>query len=412
MKKKCIIIVILVVLLVGGAGTGIWFALGPGAAPVSSSSKVYVESISSVMGLNTSAGMQNRYAGVVEPQKTLAVQLDSSKTVKELLVQEGQEVEVGTPLFIYDVEDQRMSLEQGNLELERIVNSIASLQKEVEDLEKEKKNADKDAQLFYTTEIQNRQMSIKQEEYNKKVKELELVNIQKDIDNAQVTAEMAGVIQKINENPGQNGGYYTDESSQAYITILATGEYRIKGTINEQNMYDIAVGQPVLIRSRVQAGVTWTGTITEIDMGNPQNSGSNSMGVAVGMDGGMQQSSRYPFYIALDSFDGLMLGQHVTIELDQGQLETKEGVWIGDWYAFTEGEQFYVWVAGKKDRIEKRAVTFGDYDEMLGLHQIVDGLSLDDWIAFPEDWIEEGMSITKTMEEAEEPGAEIGGVPE
>ena len=317
MKKKCIMIVILVVLLVGGAGTGIWFALGPGAAPASSSSKVYVESISSVMGLNTSAGMQNRYAGVVEPQKTLAVQLDSSKTVKELLVQEGQEVEVGTPLFIYDVEDQRMSLEQGNLELERIVNSIASLQKEVEDLEKEKKNADKDAQLFYTTEIQNRQMSIKQEEYNKKVKELELVNIQKDIDNAQVTAEMAGVIQKINENPGQNGGYYTDESSQAYITILATGEYRIKGTINEQNMYDIAVGQPVLIRSRVQAGVTWTGTITEIDMGNPQNSGSNSMGVAVGMDGGMQQSSSYPFYIALDSFDGLMLGQHVTIELDQ-----------------------------------------------------------------------------------------------
>ena len=49
---------------------------------------------------------------------------------------------------------------------------------------------------------------------------------------------------------------------------------------------------------------------------------------------------------------------------------------------------------------------------MLGLHQIVDGLSLDDWIAFPEDWIEEGMSITKTMEEAGEPGAEIGGAPE
>ena len=81
MKKKCIMSVILVVLLVGGAGTGIWFALGPGAAPASSGSKVYVESISSVMGLNTSAGMQNRYAGVVEPQKTLAVQLDSSKTV-------------------------------------------------------------------------------------------------------------------------------------------------------------------------------------------------------------------------------------------------------------------------------------------------------------------------------------------
>ncbi|MFQ9801399.1 MAG: hypothetical protein ACLR23_23610 [Clostridia bacterium] len=40
---------------------------------------------------------------------------------------------------------------------------------------------------------------------------------------------MAGVIQKINENPDRMGGYYTDESSQAYITILRLESIALKG---------------------------------------------------------------------------------------------------------------------------------------------------------------------------------------
>lgn len=47
--------------------------------------------------------------------------------MKEIFVEKGQEVEPGTKLFEYDTEELAMTLEQGNLELEKIGNSIANL---------------------------------------------------------------------------------------------------------------------------------------------------------------------------------------------------------------------------------------------------------------------------------------------
>ena len=41
---------------------------------------------------------------MVETQKTEKVAFDTSKTLKELLVQEGQQVTKGTPLFTYDTQ--------------------------------------------------------------------------------------------------------------------------------------------------------------------------------------------------------------------------------------------------------------------------------------------------------------------
>ena len=49
-----------------------------------------------------SLGVQQRFAGVVEPQETYEVQVQQDRTVKEVLVEKGQEVQVGTPLFTYD----------------------------------------------------------------------------------------------------------------------------------------------------------------------------------------------------------------------------------------------------------------------------------------------------------------------
>ena len=43
-------------------------------------------------------------------------------------------------------------------------------------------------------------------------------------------------------------------------------------------------------------------------------------------------SSTYPFYVNLDSSEGLMLGQHVYIEPDEGQDEKKSGIWLNDYF--------------------------------------------------------------------------------
>lgn len=51
----------------------------------------------------------------------------------------------------------------------------------------------------------------------------------------------------------------------------------------------------------------------------------------------------------------------------------------------------YVWAADKKNRLEKRKVELGEYDENLDEYEIKSGLSEDDLIAFPMQGLYEGV---------------------
>ena len=53
-------------------------------------------------------------------ENTWKVEKNSEKKVKEVYVEVGQEVQVGTPLFSYDTEKFQSDLEQAQLDLERI----------------------------------------------------------------------------------------------------------------------------------------------------------------------------------------------------------------------------------------------------------------------------------------------------
>ena len=99
------------------------------------------------------------------------------------------------------------------------------------------------------------------------------------------------------------------------------------------------------------------------------------------------------FYVQLESSEGLMLGQHVYIEPDEGQNDKKEGLWLSDFFiADADTAEPYVWVADEKNHLEKRSVTLGKYDDALLEYEIVDGLTEDDCIAFPAEGLEEGMN--------------------
>ena len=66
----------------------------------------------------------------------------------------------------------------------------------------------------------------------------------------------------------------------------------------------------------------------------------------------------YPYYVELDSSDGLMLGQHVYMEPDLGQEDQKEGIWLDDYYfEIEEDGSASVWAASASNVLEKRAVT-------------------------------------------------------
>lgn len=176
-------------------------------------------------------------------------------------------------------------------------------------------------------------MNLKKNEYSQKSKQAEIDKLQSATGNTEVRSSIDGVIQKIDtsklasddnssvddsSDDSDTASYSGDSSSgNAFITILSTGAYRIKGTVNEMNVQNIIEGDPVIIRSRVDSSQTWKGTMGTIDRESATSSSNNSNFGMMDSSGDSQTStSTYPFYVNLDSSDGLMLGQHVYIEMD------------------------------------------------------------------------------------------------
>ena len=121
----------------------------------------------------------------------------------------------------------------------------------------------------------------------------------------------------------------------------------------------------------------------------------NNMYYYSGSSDEMTTSSKYPFYVSVANGEGLMLGQHVYIELDNGGEEEETGLMIPSYLLVVEGEQVFAWVANDKDKLEKRELTVGTFDEMMGEYEILDGLTADDYIAIPEEGLEEGQNVTR-----------------
>lgn len=395
-KKKIIITAVSAAAAVAVAVSGI--AIWKLTSDDQSGEKVFVNPVADINTVNMISLSGNCFSGVIESQKSLDVKYDTSKTIKEILVKEGDEVSEGTDLFTYDVEAMELDLEQGQLEIEKFDNDIDSMKKQITQLENDKKNASNDDKFSYSTQIQALKTDISKAEYDKKVKNAELEKLKNSINNSTVKSEMAGTVKKINSlNAGGSSSdnmYGENTDADVVMTIIASGDFRVKGTINEQNMMAVSTDMPVIIRSRADDTVSWNGTITEIGSEPVQN---NSGIMYSGDSDEMTTSSKYPFYVSLDSNEGLMLGQHVIIEPDYGQsgMEEKSGIWIYEDYIVTDKDgKTFVWAAGKKDKLEKKYVEIGEKDENYGDCQIVSGLTDKDNIAYPAEDYKEGMNTT------------------
>lgn len=333
-----------------------------------------------------------QFSGVVEPQETKEIKLDTSKTVSDIAVHEGDHVNAGDPLFTYDVESMQLELQQGNVEIERMQNEIESNKQQITQLESEKKNASADDKLTYTTQIQSLQTDIAKSEYDIKTKKIELEKLQNTIDNATVKAEIAGTVQSL-----KTVEQLQSDGTDVLMKLMSDGEFRVKCTVNEQNIQAIYQDEPMVLHSRID-DTSWTGKISEIST-EADNSQNNNYGYS----DDMTTSSKYPFYVTLDSSDGLMLGQHLLVSADSGMDDSieKNGIWLYSDYILTDEDgKSYVWAADKKDRLEKREVEVGQTDENMGDCEIKSGLSEDDKIAFPSASYEEGMKTTTNPDEA------------
>ena len=394
-RKKIGVIVAVGVIAVAAVIGGIWYFGKGNSGSGKSADKVFVQKVSEIDKWNT--GVNSSYSGIVESQETWDVNKDTERQVKEVLVAVGDTVDVGTPLFTYDTKEAENQIAQTKLEIESISNDISNYNSQIDELQKEKKNAPEDQQFEYTTQIQTLQTNIKQSEYDQKSKQADIDKYQQTIDNAVVTSKIAGVIKSINEEGTDASGNTT-----AFMTVLATGDYRIKGKIDEQNVSYLTVGQEVIVRSRVDENVTWKGTITAIDTETTADNNSNgSVSYMDGSDSSSEGATKYPFYVTLDSTDGLILGQHVFIEPDYGQTEVKEGIWLDESYIVQDDGDSYVWAANDRNKLEKRKVELGEYDDTLFKYEIVSGLTEEDYITWPMTGLYEGVTTVTDENEVD-----------
>lgn len=354
-----------------------------------------VQSVSMICGLG-SVGLVDRFAGVVSARSENVINKEEGKVIAEILVAEGDNVTAGQLLFTYDSEAAALELEKAELELQQMQNTVAAKESEKAQLEKDKEKAKESELLQYSLAIQEADTAIREANYNISLKEKEIEKLEESMNNLEVYSPVDGRIQALNEEEG----YDNYGNPLPFMTVMETGTYRVKGLVNEANVGSILEGMPVVVRSRVDETVVWTGAVSMIDWENPQQDNGNMY--YYGETDEMTSSNKYPFYIELDDATGLLLGQHIYIEPDYGQEAEAEtpAIMLPSWYLNMEEESVWVWAQGRNGKLEKRTVTLGAYDEMMDTYEIVDGLTEDDYIAFPDDTLQEGMSCVDVDESA------------
>lgn len=371
--KKRVAWLLIICLLISGCGRG--------------SGAVYVQSVQVLANLGGIAP-GDHFLGMVVSENVSKINKDSDRSVKELFVKEGDTVKLGQELFCYDTEELQLDYDKKCLERDQLKASIESYKSQISQLEQERAGVYGTEKIKFTLEIQSTQLDIKETELEIKNKEKEVENAAKLLENSTVLSPVSGRVRKISESGIDNQG---EES--AYITIQELGSYRVKGIMGEQQRGSLAVGDRVTLVCRTDESMVWSGEVSLVDYENPAeaNNGEQYYGVA---SDEMTSSSKYPFYVKLDSTEGLILGQHVYIrmETEEGQ---PAGISIGAAFVcYDEDGSAFVW-AERKGKLEKRPVTLGAYNDMTDTQEILSGISLEDYLAFPDELCRAGMATTR-----------------
>ena len=367
---------------------------------------VYVQSVADLANMGGIAP-GDRFQGIVVSENTTEIQKDSQMVVEELLVREGDDVTEGQKLFSYDTQQLQLALDKQRLELEQMEATIQNYKDQIKELEKDRNNASGN-KLEYTVQIQSLQVDLKEAEINIKAKQSAVAQSELLLENTVVYSPVTGRIQSISENGMDNYG-----NPLPYITIQKAGSYRVKGTIGELQRGAIMEGTRLQILSRTD-GSCWAGTVTLIDYENPSQGTGNEMYYGMPSDE-MSSSSKYPFYVELDATDGLILGQHVYLQLENQEESAAAGPSVSSTFiAYDDDGSTYVW-ADKNGKLEKRTVTLGEYNFMNDTYEILSGLTEEDFIAFPDvELCVEGAPTTKVQPAKEDAAqdAVVGMAPE
>lgn len=328
--------------------------------------------------LAMAAASSDKFAGVVVSENAVEITRDTTKEIEKLHVAVGDTVRVNEKLFEYDTDTLSLTIDKQQLEMDKLEQQIKDLKTQVSNLEKQiKKEKDKTVKATLELSLRTVNADLSQANYDKSTLQAEITYNKNMLANAIVRSPIKGTIRAINE------------SGSPYITIQQAGAYQIKGILNELSLgAGIMEGTNVTILSRIDESKTWSGVVSLVDYNSTSSNEYDSM---FGGGDGMTTSTSYPFYITLSSTDGLLLGQHVYIQVSAAgpeeqllipenyimDLSTDEGSFV------TTGT---VWgVDMEKLTLTKHTVTLGDYDPVYGTYAVLGGITAESYLADPAD---------------------------
>lgn len=323
-------------------------------------------------------------SGTVAAADEQYVYYDPSKgDLNAVLVAQGDQVEVGSPLVQYDTGELQAAYDTA-------VRARDKVGRQINDLRTNGQTVD----LTGDASVDSKSTATAQRTVDMQMQDLNdaYADAQAAVDKAQsafneatVTSNVVGTVVEVNKSVSKSN----TSTSQTIVHIVNQGSLEVTGDLSEYDLANISVDQEVKITSKVYPDKVWTGKISYIS----NYPGSNQASTALPGSGGSTSSSKYPFKVAITSEVGeLKQGFSVNIEV----INNSKKILVPISAVVREGDKNLVWtiVDGKAKKVE---VTLGSSDAMY--QEVTGGLKVDDQvISNPNDSLQDGKEVEANEE--------------
>lgn len=298
--------------------------------------------------------------GIIAQAETYDVMASEDETIEELLINEGDSIEEGTPLLLYrsDKLDRQTALLDAEIKsLQSKRNSVRSLISQLESLTPPVSPTSSNIDFYYNDDDYDRwyfpytsddfnedewkqsidkeiaEQTLEMEKIEADIKKLEDQKdyLQIDKDSLLITSPIAGIVKEINPD------------SKKVITIVSD-EKILKGELQEDQLPQVDEGMKVNILSHLFEGrlIGEVDQISKLPVDNPDH----------------QKKSMYPFTVVFDEEDkDIHIGYHVTADIileEERAVPAVLGKSIRD-----KNDKSYIWVLNESGVAEKRKITKG-----------------------------------------------------
>lgn len=297
-------------------------------------------------------------AGRVTPGGTETFYVDAAKgSVKDIFVNEGDDVVVGQKLFSYENPELDLQIKQAELQEKRTSLQYDQVKENIESLNKEIKKAKDEGAAAAVINPLNSQL--KELELQKKTTELEIEQnklqkqqLETKRNELIVYSAMNGRVQTLDKDAAKTSSAANGQA-KVFVQLASKDPYRVEGTLSELQKAQVQPEQIVTVTSKAVANKTWTGKIIEVSDYPTTDAAAEAAGGQ-----GTQTISYYPFKAVLDTQDGLSPGYHVSLEI---QLSSNAMIAAPRSSIVEEGEEKFLYFV-KDGKLQKQSVKTGMSD--------------------------------------------------